>query len=80
MAIDLAPDRIVRAFFQNLVKLEGVAKHAEDFILHKPEVHIPITMACSLFTGKKINLRYTQAEERDVVRDAYFSSTIWGLL
>ena len=37
-------------------------------------------MGCSLFTGTKINLRYTQTEERDVVRDSYFIAAMWRLL
>ena len=37
-------------------------------------------MACALFTGTKSNLRYTQAEERDVVGDAYSIVAIWPLL
>ena len=76
MAIDLATDPVVRAFFQYLVKLGAVAHHTADFIRNKPELPLPITMAFSLFTPTKITLRYMQAEERDVVRDAYFIGAI----
>ena len=79
LAIDLATDPVVRAFFHDLVK-EGVSKDAEDFIVHKPEFAIPIPLACALFRGNTVNLRYTQMEERDVVRDAYFIAAIWLLL
>ena len=79
LVIDLATDPVVRTFLQEVVKLGGVAKDGEDFMLHKPALPVQITMACSLFTGTKINLRYRQAEERDVVRDAYFISAIWRL-
>ena len=37
-------------------------------------------MACALFTGNKLNLRYPEADERDVVRDASFMAAIWRLL
>ena len=80
LAIDPATDPVVRSFFQDLVELGGVAKDAEDFILHKPELPNPFTMAYGIFTGSKINLRYTQAEERDVVGDAYFIAAICRLL
>ena len=35
LAIDLATDPLVRSFFQDLVKLGGVAKDVEDFLLQK---------------------------------------------
>ena len=37
-AIDFPTDPVVRAFFQDLVKLGGAAKDFEDFLLHKPEL------------------------------------------
>ena len=80
LAIDLATDPVVRSFFQDLLKLGGVAKDAEDFIMNKPELPIPITMASSLFIGTKINLSYTQAEERDVVRYGYFFEAMCCLI
>ena len=52
----------------------------EEFILRKPEFAVPITMACSLFTCRKINQPNGQAEERHVVPDAYLISAIWQLL
>ena len=69
---------MVRAFFQNLLKQGGVAK--EDFHLQKPKFPIPITIPCAPFTGYKLNLRYTQMEERYLVRDASFIAAIWCLL
>ena len=49
LAFDLATDPVLRAFYQDLVKLGGAENDAEDFILDKPELQIPIKMACSLF-------------------------------
>ena len=72
-AIDLVTDPVGGAFFQDLLKLGVLATHIEDFILAKPEHPIPITMACTLFTGIKGNLRYAQFDERDVLKDAYSS-------
>ena len=80
LAMDLPTDPVVCAFFQDLLKLGGAAKEVEDFILGKPELPIPITMACALFSATKGNLRYAQFEERDVLKDAYFISAIWRLL
>ena len=80
LAIDLATDPVVRAFFRDLVKLGGAAKDVEDFILRKPELPIPITIASSLFTGTKVNLSHAQFEERDVLTDASFIVAIWRLL
>ena len=80
VAIELATDAVLRKFFQDLVSQGGAAKDVEDFIMHKPQFPIPITMACSLINGNKINLRYTQMEERDVVRDSSFIAAIWRLV
>ena len=80
LAIDLATDPVVRSFFQDIVKQGGVAKDAEEFILHKPEFPIPITMACALVTGTKVILRYTQMEEGDMGRYDSFIAAIWRLL
>ena len=76
LAIDLGTDPVVRAFFHYLMKEGSVAKDVDDFILHKPEFPIAITMACALFTGNAITQCYTQGEERDVVRDVYFIAAI----
>ena len=78
-AMDLPTNPVGCAFFQDLVKFGGVAKDVEDFILRKPELPIPITMACSLLTGTKGNIPYAQFDERDVLRDASYISTIWRL-
>ena len=40
----LAIDPVVRAFFHDMGKQGGIAKKGEDFLLHKPEYPIPITM------------------------------------
>ena len=48
--------------------------------MNKPELPIPITLACSILTGNQVNLRYSQLEERDVVIDAYFIAAIWRVL
>ena len=80
LAIDLATDQVVPAFLQDVVKLGGVAKDVEDFILRKPALPLTITVACSLFTGTNVELRYTQLPQRDVLRDAYLIVAIWRLL
>ena len=80
LAIELATDQVFRAFFQDLVKLGGVVKNAEDFILYKRELPLPITMACALFTGTKSNLSYIQADESDEMRNVYSIVAIRPLL
>ena len=72
MAIDLSTDPVVRAFLQDFLHEGSVAKDAADFIMNKPELPIPITMACAILTGNQVTIRESQLEERDVVRDAYF--------
>ena len=47
---------------------------------NKVALPIPITTACALFTGSKVNLRHGPAPERDVLRDAYFIAANWRLL
>ena len=81
MAIDLATDPVVRTFLQELVQLGGsVPKEVEDFIMNKPALPVPITMACVFFTSNKVKLRNATIPERDVLRDAYFIAAIWRLL
>ena len=80
LEIDFSTDPVVRAFFQYLGKAGGTGKEAADFLMGKPELPLPITLVCAIFTGNQVNLRYWQMEERDVVRDAYFIATIRRLL
>ena len=80
LAIDLATDQVVRALLQDVRRLGGVARDVEDFILPKPAIPVPITMACALLTGTKIELRYPQLRERDGHSDASFMAAIWALL
>ena len=77
LAIDLSTDPVVRAFFQDLVQEGSVAKDAVDLIMSKSELPIPITLACAILTGNQVNLRDSQMEERDVVREAYIIGPIW---
>ena len=79
LAIDLATDQVVRALLQDVRRLGGVAKDMEDFILLKPALPVPITMACALLTGTNVDLGYAQLPERDVIREAYFIAAIWRL-
>ena len=51
-----------------------------DFIMNKPAVPVPITMACALFTNTKVNLRNAPIHKRDVLRNAYFIAAMWRLL
>ena len=80
IANDFASDPVEGAFFQNMVKLGGVKNDVEDFSLHKPELRIPITMACSLSRGTKTELLHVQYPKRDVVMDACFIAAILRLL
>ena len=81
MAIDLASDPVVRNFLQELLQTQGdVPQEVVDFLMNKPALPVPITMACALFTSNKVNLRNAPIPERDVLRDAYFISAIWRLL
>ena len=50
---------------------------SRDFITTKPELPIPIGMACGVFTRNKVTIRYTQMEDRDVVRYGNFIAAIW---
>ena len=73
MSIDLATDPVVRKFLLELVQIQGNAQpELVDFVMNKPALPIPITMACALFTSIKVNLRHAKIPERDVLRDAYF--------
>ena len=81
MTIDLASDPVVRNFLQEVLQTQSdVPQDVVDFIMNKPALHIPITMACALFTSNKVNLRNAQTPERDVLRDAYFIAAILRLL
>ena len=68
-AIDLVTDSVVRAFLQDVVKLGGMAKDVEDFILRKPALRVPITMECAHLIGTNVDLRYAQLPKRDVIWD-----------
>ena len=81
MAIDLATDPVGRNFLQELVQIGGnVPAEVADFILNKPALSVPITMACALYTSMKVNLRNAPVPERDVLRDGDFIAAIWRLL
>ena len=58
MAIDLASDPVVRNLLQELLQTQSdVPQEVVDFLMNKPALPIPITMACALFTSNKVNLR-----------------------
>ena len=57
LLIDLAKGPVVRALLHDVGKQGGLAKDAADFFTNKPELPIPITMACAHLTRKSINLR-----------------------
>ena len=81
MTNDLASDPVVRNFLQELLQTQSdVPQDVVDFIVNKPALPVPITMACVLFTSNKVNLRNAPIPERDVLRDAYFIAAIWRLL
>lgn len=56
------------------MKPGGVVKEADAFLLKKTKLPIPIVMGSPIFTLNKANLRYTQMDERDMVRGAYFNA------
>ena len=81
MAVDFATDPVVRTLLQELMKLRvSVPQEVVDFLLNKPALPVPITMASALFTGMKVHLCNATIPEGDVLRDAYFDSAIWRLL
>ena len=52
MTIDLASDPVVRNFLQELLQTQSdVPQDVVDFIMNKPALPVPITMACVLFTS-----------------------------
>ena len=66
---------------QELIQSQAdVPQEVADFIMNKPALPIPITMACALFTSTKVHLRSATIPERDGLRDAYFIWAIWRLL
>ena len=69
LAIDIASDPVVQAFFQYVLKQGGIPKDAEGFFC--TNMICPFhSMKCGSFTGNKSNLRYMQMDERDVGREA----------
>ena len=46
LAIELATYPVVAAFFQEDVKLVGVATHVMDFIIHKADLQRQFTLVC----------------------------------
>ena len=80
MAIDLSTDPVVREFFAEISKDGDASEEVKEFVQNKVALPLPITTACGLFTGTKVNLREGPAPERDVLRDAYFVTAIWRLL
>ena len=80
IAIDLSTDPLVPDFFAEISKSGDAPEEVKEFVQNKVAQTLPITMASSLFTRTKENLRQGQPTERDVLRDAYFVAAIWGLL
>ena len=76
LAIDLATDPLVRAFFQHVGKQGGLAKDAADFIMNKPAMPIPIVIGCRLFIWNKATRRW----KNEIRRDASLIGAIWRLL
>ena len=54
-------------------------KEAADFIISKPKLPLPISLERAILPGNKGNLRYSQMDEREVVRDTYFIAANWPL-
>ena len=72
---------MVRNFLQELLPTQSdVPQDVVDFLMDKPALSVPITMACALFTSNKVNLRNAPTPERDVLRDAYFIAEMWRQL
>ena len=80
LEIDLSADPVVRGFFQDIVRQVGVPQDAADFMIHQPELPIPIGMGTAIVTGNKLPLGQTTKEVLAVVTDAYFLASIWRLL
>ena len=52
-AIDLSTDLVVRDFFAEISKTGDAPEEVKEFVQNKVALPLPITTACSLFTGGK---------------------------
>ena len=81
MVFDLSTDPVMRNHLQKLIQAQGdLPQEVAHFIMKKPALLVPITMACGLLTSMKVTLRNAPVPERDVLRDAYFIAAMWRLL
>ena len=80
MAIDLSTAPVVPDFFAGISNSSSAWEVGQEFVQYKVALPLPITSACGLFTGTKVNLLQGPIPQRDVLRDAYFIASVSRLL